>query len=100
MKEDSPDNNQRILKFVDDDAYNTGMMILTDKSAASVDYKEVANCKIFMYPFEPNASSEITLSVLKQGKIYELISGPKFPCLAHDSYFKVMRANLAVFAKE
>ena len=95
----------RIIRFINDDAYNQGMLLLTDESVASMEYKDVGGSQLYMFPYNESSdpNMKITLSVLKQGKTYPLIDS-KVPnwgeCVSFDSYFKVLRANKAIFEKD
>lgn len=92
---------RRILKFNDDPNYKQGTLLLMDKSAASVDYMERQGCKLYAFPYQENKSNSlITLSILKAGKVYDLLTSTEDKCVAYDSYFTVVRANRSVFEKE
>ena len=81
---------------------------MTDSGASSLDYKEINSCKLFTFPLTESKNAIYQLHALKHGEIYLLLdSTEKLPskepnssiksCLAFDSYFKVLRANSAVF---
>ena len=81
------------------------MLLLTDESVGSVEYKESGGSKLYMFPYsesdDPNM--KVTLSVLKQGETYALLDStmPKWgECVSFDSYFKVMRANKAILEQD
>ena len=45
------DSPGRIIKISNDDVYNTGMLLMTDDvEVASVDYRNVSNCNLYMFP--------------------------------------------------
>ena len=95
------DSPGRLLKIANDDIYNTGMLLMTDDAdAASMDYRNVSNCSLYMFPLACEKKATVRLHALKQGTLYELLTSQQNPCLAHDSFFTVMQANRAVFMKE
>ena len=98
----------RIITFKNDDAYNNGLVMLTDEGASCLEYKEVNGCQLFTFPLTETMGTKFTLSVLKQGTIHPLLTSEeqlpdtdtnelKKSCLAHDTYFKILRTNKAVF---
>ena len=82
--------------------------MLTDEGSSCLEYKEVNGCQLFTFPLTETKGTKYTLSALKQGSIHTLLtSDEKLPdtdtkelkasCLSFDTYFKVLRANKAVF---
>lgn len=53
-----------------------------------------------MFSLAKQDDSKVTLHCLKQGQVYDLLTSEQSPCLAFDSYFRVLQANKAVFMKE
>ena len=75
------DTPGRIIRFQDDEYFNNGMLVLTDgdddgadPSVRSLEYNEVCGCKLYMFPLQEFIDKRVTLNVLKQGKIYPLIT--------------------------
>lgn len=91
----------RVLRFTDDDQYKQGTLLLMDKAVSSVDFMERQGCKLYSFPYSENKqSSDVTLSILKAGKVFDLLTSAEDKCVAFDSYFTVVRANKSVFEKE
>jgi len=90
----------RIIKFKNDDTYSMGMLLLCDSATASKEYKDVGNNKIFTFPHLANHKSEVALWAMKYGSFSKLTDSGSCAALRFDSYFNVMEANKAVFAKK
>lgn len=82
--------------------------MLTDDCSQIDEFKEVEQSKVYNFPLTENANATYTLSCLKLGVMYRMLtSNEELPntdanqnkksCLAYDTYFKVLKANSAVF---
>lgn len=74
-------------------------MLTDDTSAKSPEYKDALGSKLYTYPHTPNPDPEakVFLSCMKSGKIHELLNSKDSKALDHDSFFRVIQANHAVF---
>ena len=89
----------RVLRVENDFVCNTGMLFLTDDSVSSMGYRKIDSHSIYTFPHEPNKDAVIKLYNFKQGTFYKLLDSNTSDCVAYDSFFKIARANRAVFEK-
>ena len=90
----------RILRFRNDEYDRFGVLILTDEKVGlppGSEYADVMGCRLFTYPFTPIVGSRVTLSTIKEGHVFNLLTSDQSKALAEDSYFRTMRANKAMF---
>ena len=87
--------NKRILRFMDDQAYNTGVLILCDDAKDTKDYMEIEkDTYVWTFPLDPSKGKNITLHALKMREKFDLFEeNSECPSLNSDSYFYAMLAN-------
>ena len=84
------------MRFKNDNYDKFGIFILTDEKkivTAAPEYLDVADCKLFSFPYNEVSNSRVALSTIKQGQVFTLISSDDTDALTPDSYFRTMRAN-------
>lgn len=73
-----------------------------------LEYRDFGLNKVYTFPLTESEGATYTLTCLKQGVMYKILSSSeelpnsdpkqsKKSCLSYDTYFKVLRANAAVF---
>lgn len=95
--------NNRILRFKNDHYDKFGIFILTDDKPVETiesEYKDAEQCSIFTFPYTSSGVSHVTLSTIKQGRVFSLITTNDDDAVAPDSFFRTIKSSRSVFEQK